>query len=154
MTDFTRFRDLLPGSLATSLDSDTVGVDARVPDPLELVPLFKVTDKDTQCIVLEDPSCDSLAPESSDDSIWSMLDNVCIGQQENTVEVAGAHAGCVSDDGAYDMMGNLARVDLGRERNLSWRLLRRYLHQWRRVPLQDDRSQSCPLGLQHGLSLL
>lgn len=45
--------------------------------------------------------------ESSDDSIWSMLDNACIGQQDDTVEVAGAHTGCVSDDGAYDMMGNL-----------------------------------------------
>jgi len=45
--------------------------------------------------------------ESSDDSIWSLLDNACIGQQEDTVDPAGANTGCVSDDGAFDMMGNL-----------------------------------------------
>lgn len=44
---------------------------------------------------------------SDDPSVFSMLDNACIGQQEDTVDRAGTNAGCVSVDGGFDMMGNL-----------------------------------------------
>lgn len=44
---------------------------------------------------------------TSEDWIWSELGNACIGQQEDTVAPAGAHEGCVSEDGAFDMMGNV-----------------------------------------------
>ncbi len=39
--------------------------------------------------------------------IWSMLDNPCIAQIPNSLDPTGSNAGCVSDHGAYDMMGNL-----------------------------------------------
>jgi sulfatase modifying factor 1 len=39
--------------------------------------------------------------------IWSELDNACIDQQADTVARAGSHAGCVTAEGAYDMMGNV-----------------------------------------------
>ncbi len=39
--------------------------------------------------------------------IWSELDNACIDQQYETVERAGSHPGCVTAEGAYDMMGNV-----------------------------------------------
>jgi len=45
--------------------------------------------------------------DTTDDSIWSMLGNACIGQQDDTVDRAGQNAQCVSADGAFDMMGNL-----------------------------------------------
>jgi hypothetical protein len=45
--------------------------------------------------------------DSTDDSIWSMLDNGCINQQEDSLDATGTNAQCVSADGAFDMMGNL-----------------------------------------------
>jgi hypothetical protein len=39
--------------------------------------------------------------------IWSMLDNPCIAQLPNSLDPTGANAGCVTDHGAFDMMGNL-----------------------------------------------
>ena len=45
--------------------------------------------------------------ETSEDWIWSELQNACIGQQSDTVDPAGSNTGCVSDDGVFDMMGNL-----------------------------------------------
>jgi formylglycine-generating enzyme required for sulfatase activity len=45
--------------------------------------------------------------DSSDPSIWSMLDNACIGQQHDTVEPSGSRAQCATAEGAFDMMGNL-----------------------------------------------
>jgi formylglycine-generating enzyme required for sulfatase activity len=44
---------------------------------------------------------------TSDDSVFSMLDNACIGQQQETVDPAGANASCVTPEGVFDMMGNL-----------------------------------------------
>ena len=45
--------------------------------------------------------------ESTDPSIWSKLGNACINQQDESLARTGAHAGCVTDDGLFDMMGNL-----------------------------------------------
>lgn len=39
--------------------------------------------------------------------IWSMLDHPCIAQIPDSLDPTGANAGCVSDHGAFDMMGNL-----------------------------------------------
>jgi hypothetical protein len=39
--------------------------------------------------------------------IYSELDNACLNQLPMSVNVAGALAGCVTPEGAYDMMGNL-----------------------------------------------
>jgi hypothetical protein len=39
--------------------------------------------------------------------IWSELDNACISQQANTVDLTGTNLGCSTAEGAYDMMGNL-----------------------------------------------
>ncbi len=39
--------------------------------------------------------------------IWSMLDHPCIAQIPNSLDATGANAGCVTDHGAFDMMGNL-----------------------------------------------
>lgn len=39
--------------------------------------------------------------------IWSMLDHPCIAQIPNSLDPTGANAGCLSDHGAFDMMGNL-----------------------------------------------
>jgi hypothetical protein len=44
---------------------------------------------------------------TSEDWIWSMLDHPCLDQLPNTVALTGAHAGCVTAEGAFDMMGNL-----------------------------------------------
>ncbi len=44
---------------------------------------------------------------TADPSIWSQLGNPCILQVPDGVQTTGAHVGCVSDDGAFDMMGNL-----------------------------------------------
>ena len=41
------------------------------------------------------------------DWIWSALDNACISQLDDTVDGSGSNAGCVSEYGAYDMMGNV-----------------------------------------------
>lgn len=39
--------------------------------------------------------------------IWSMLGNPCIDQLPDSLSPTGTHAGCVTEDGAFDMMGNL-----------------------------------------------
>ena len=44
---------------------------------------------------------------TSADWIWSELGHPCINQQADTVAPAGAHAECVSAEGAFDMVGNL-----------------------------------------------
>lgn len=44
---------------------------------------------------------------TSDSSVWSKLDNACINQQPDTLARTGSHPGCVSQAGAFDMMGNL-----------------------------------------------
>jgi formylglycine-generating enzyme len=44
---------------------------------------------------------------TSDPSIWSMLDNPCINQQADTVTLTGSLEGCITAEGAFDMMGNL-----------------------------------------------
>jgi len=44
---------------------------------------------------------------STDQSVFSMLDNACINQQDDSLARTGAHPACVTEDGALDMMGNL-----------------------------------------------
>jgi len=44
---------------------------------------------------------------TSADWIWSMLGHPCINQLADGLAPTGAHAGCVTDDSVYDMMGNL-----------------------------------------------
>jgi sulfatase modifying factor 1 len=44
---------------------------------------------------------------SDDPWVWSSLGDACINQLPDSVMPAGAHEGCVSADGAFDMMGNL-----------------------------------------------
>jgi len=44
---------------------------------------------------------------TTEDWIWSELGHPCISQQDDTVARTGAHTGCVTADGVYDMMGNL-----------------------------------------------
>ena len=39
--------------------------------------------------------------------IYSMLDNACLDQIPLTVDLTGSLSGCVTAEGAYDMMGNL-----------------------------------------------
>jgi sulfatase modifying factor 1 len=39
--------------------------------------------------------------------IWSELGNACITQIPASLDITGQNAGCVSEDGALDMMGNL-----------------------------------------------
>lgn len=39
--------------------------------------------------------------------IWSSLGDACINQIPDSLMPCGAHDGCVSEDGAFDMMGNL-----------------------------------------------
>ena len=39
--------------------------------------------------------------------IWSELGNPCIDQIPDSLHVTGQHAGCVTAEGAFDMMGNL-----------------------------------------------
>jgi len=39
--------------------------------------------------------------------IWSEIGNACIDQLPMSLDPAGARAGCVTAEGAYDMMGNL-----------------------------------------------
>ncbi|MDP2342520.1 MAG: SUMF1/EgtB/PvdO family nonheme iron enzyme [Deltaproteobacteria bacterium] len=39
--------------------------------------------------------------------IWSELGHPCINQLDNSVALTGSKAGCVADDGHYDLMGNL-----------------------------------------------
>lgn len=44
---------------------------------------------------------------TADAWIWSQLGHPCILQVPDGVQTTGAHPGCVSDDGAFDMVGNL-----------------------------------------------
>jgi hypothetical protein len=44
---------------------------------------------------------------TTDSSIFSKLDNACLDQLPAGLAPAGTYAGCVTDEGAYDMMGNL-----------------------------------------------
>jgi hypothetical protein len=44
---------------------------------------------------------------TSDSWIYSMLNDACISQVPMSLARTGAFTGCVSEDGAYDMMGNL-----------------------------------------------
>jgi hypothetical protein len=37
----------------------------------------------------------------------TMLDSPCINQLHDTVDLTGSRTGCITEDGAYDMMGNL-----------------------------------------------
>lgn len=39
--------------------------------------------------------------------IYSHLDSPCLNQEANGLATTGAHAGCVTAEGAFDMMGNL-----------------------------------------------
>lgn len=39
--------------------------------------------------------------------IWSELDNACIDQLHDSLDRAGENPGCITAEGAYDMMGNL-----------------------------------------------
>ncbi|MCA9684947.1 MAG: SUMF1/EgtB/PvdO family nonheme iron enzyme, partial [Myxococcales bacterium] len=45
--------------------------------------------------------------ETSADWIWSELDHPCLNQLPEGLDHGGANPGCVSEDGLYDMMGNL-----------------------------------------------
>lgn len=44
---------------------------------------------------------------SSDPWVFSMIDNACLDQLHDSLDPAGASPGCVTDEGAFDMMGNL-----------------------------------------------
>ncbi len=45
--------------------------------------------------------------DSSDAWIWSHLGDPCLDQLPGSLAPAGSHSGCVTAEGAYDMMGNL-----------------------------------------------
>jgi hypothetical protein len=44
---------------------------------------------------------------SSDPSVFSHLDNACLDQLPDSLDPSGARFGCETDEGAFDMMGNL-----------------------------------------------
>jgi sulfatase modifying factor 1 len=44
---------------------------------------------------------------TTDPSIYSMIDNACLNQLPLSVDLTGSLPGCVTAEGAYDMMGNL-----------------------------------------------
>jgi sulfatase modifying factor 1 len=44
---------------------------------------------------------------TTDDWIWSELGNACISQLPDSLDRTGENAGCITVDGAFDMMGNL-----------------------------------------------
>jgi len=44
---------------------------------------------------------------SSDSSVWSKLGHSCINQVPDSLDRTGANTGCVTAEGAFDMMGNL-----------------------------------------------
>lgn len=44
---------------------------------------------------------------TSDSWIFSHLDSPCLNQEANGLAEAGAHAGCVTAEGVFDMMGNV-----------------------------------------------
>jgi formylglycine-generating enzyme len=45
--------------------------------------------------------------QSSDSSVWSKLGDPCIDQLPAGLLPTGSKAGCITEDGVYDMMGNL-----------------------------------------------
>lgn len=45
--------------------------------------------------------------ESTDGSVFSMIGHACLNQLPDGLARTGAHPGCVSEDGAFDLMGNL-----------------------------------------------
>jgi sulfatase modifying factor 1 len=45
--------------------------------------------------------------ETAADWIWSELDHPCLDQLPDSLDETGANPGCVSEDGVFDMMGNL-----------------------------------------------
>lgn len=45
--------------------------------------------------------------ETAADWIWSELGHPCLDQLPDSVDETGANPGCVSEDGVFDMMGNL-----------------------------------------------
>jgi hypothetical protein len=45
--------------------------------------------------------------ETTADWIWSELGHPCLNQLPGGLALTGAHEGCISEDGAFDMMGNL-----------------------------------------------
>lgn len=44
---------------------------------------------------------------STDPSVFSMLDDACINQLPESLDPSGENAGCVTAEGAFDMMGNV-----------------------------------------------
>lgn len=44
---------------------------------------------------------------TTDDWIWGALDNACLNQLPDGLARTGEHPGCVTEEGAYDLMGNL-----------------------------------------------
>ncbi len=44
---------------------------------------------------------------TSDDWIWSELGDACIDQLPDSLALTGSHPGCITTEGALDMMGNL-----------------------------------------------
>ena len=44
---------------------------------------------------------------TTDDWIYSELDNACLNQLPDSLDPTGVNAGCVTAEGAFDMMGNL-----------------------------------------------
>ena len=44
---------------------------------------------------------------TSADWIWNELGNACISQIPNSIDTTGENEGCVSEDGVFDMMGNV-----------------------------------------------
>jgi hypothetical protein len=44
---------------------------------------------------------------TTDPSIYSHLDNACLNQLPDSLDPSGARPGCETDEGAFDMMGNL-----------------------------------------------
>jgi hypothetical protein len=44
---------------------------------------------------------------SSDPSVYTKLDHPCLNQLHDSLDPTGGNAGCVTEDGLFDMMGNL-----------------------------------------------
>jgi hypothetical protein len=44
---------------------------------------------------------------TTDSSVFSMLDDACIDQLPESLDPAGSRSGCVTSEGAFDMMGNI-----------------------------------------------
>ena len=44
---------------------------------------------------------------TSDNSVYSMIDNPCLNQLPESVDLTGSLPGCITAEGAFDMMGNL-----------------------------------------------